>query len=319
MKTYMPRYDGDASVTNDTTTRRDFLALMSALGVSGLAPAGLFAQDQMPMRQIPGSSESLPIIGLGSSKPVSQIAERGTGPIAGVLRALVGNGGSVVDTWPRNPTNDTAFGQVINEPDLRDALFIATKIDQVGKEAGIEQFRATQRLYQRETLDLVQVFSLTDLDTQWPNLKDWKASGAARYIGVTVANEDLYEPLESFLKREKPDFVQINYSITERGAEERMLPMLEDLGVGVIINRPFMNGAYFQRLGQRPVPEWAAEFDCESWAQFSLKYILPHPAITCVLTETSNPVHMEENARAAYGRMPDDAERKRMTAVIDQV
>jgi diketogulonate reductase-like aldo/keto reductase len=113
--------------------------------------------------------------------------------------------------------------------------------------------------------------------------------------------------------------VQINYSITERGAEERMLPLCQDLGVAVIINRPFMNGAYFERLGQRPVPAWAAEFDCESWAQFSLKYILPHPAITCVLTETSNPAHMAENARAAFGRMPDDAERSRMKAVIDQV
>jgi len=306
-------------MTHNTTTRRDFLALMSAMGISGLAPGASLAQEQMPRRLIPGSNESLPIIGLGSSKPVSQIAEKGTGPIAEVLRALVANGGSVVDTWPRNPANDTAFGQVINEPDLRDALFIATKIDQVGKEAGIEQFRATQRLYQRETLDLVQVLSLTDLDTQWPNLKDWKASGTVHYIGVTVANEGLYEPLESFLKRETPDFVQINYSITERGAEERMLPMFEDLGVGVIINRPFMNGEYFRRLGQRPVPEWAGEFGCESWAQFSLKYILPHTAITCVLTETSNPAHMEENARAAYGRTPDAAEREKMKAVIDQV
>ena len=304
---------------DDTTTRRDFLAMMSAMGISGLAPGMSLAQEQMPTRQIPGSNESLPIIGLGSSKPVSQIAEKGTEPIAGVLRTLVANGGSVVDTWPRNPANDVAFGQVINEPDLRETLFVASKIDQTGKEAGIEQFRQTQRLYQRETLDLVQVFSLTDLDTQWPNLKDWKATGAARYIGVTVSNARLYEQLENFLQRETPDFVQINYSITERGAEERMLPMFEDLGLAVMINRPFMNGEYFQKLGQLPVPEWAAEFGCYSWAQFSLKYILPHRAITCVLTETSNPVHMEENARAAYGRMPDAAERKRMTAVIDQV
>lgn len=304
---------------DDMTTRRDFLALMSALGMSGLASGALLAQEQMPTRRIPGTNESLPIIGLGSSKPVSQIAEKGIGPIADVLRALVANGGSVVDTWPRNVSNDTAFGELINEPDLRDALFVTTKIDRVGKDAGIEQFRETQRLYKKETLDLVQVFSLTDLDIQWPNLKDWKESGAARYIGVTVSNESLYEPLETFLKREKPDFVQINYSITERGAEARMLPMFQGLGIGVIINRPFMNGEYFQRLGRRPLPGWAAEFGCESWAQFSLKYILSNPAITCVLTETSNAAHMAENARAAYGRMPDDAERKRMTAVIDQV
>jgi len=306
-------------MANNTTNRRDFLGLMSALGISGLAPRAALARDEMPRRQIPGTDESLPIIGLGSSKPVSQIAENGSGPVAAVLRALVANGGSVVDTWPRNPANDAAFGRVISEPDLRDALFVATKIDQVGKQAGIDQFRETQRLYQRDTLDLVQVFSLTDVDTHWPALRDWKTSGLARYIGVTVANEGLYEALESFVRREKPDFVQINYSITERTAETHMLPMFEDLGIGVIINRPFMNGDYFQRLGQRPVPEWAAEFGCESWAQFSLKYILPHPAITCVLTETSNPVHMAENARAAFGRMPDNTERKRMAAVIDSV
>ena len=302
-----------------TTTRRNFLASVSALGLSGLAPIRLFAQEQMPTRQIPGTNESLPIIGLGSSKPVSQIAERGTDHITEVLRTLVANGGSVVDTWPRNPANDLAFGRVINQPDLREILFIASKIDQTGKQAGIDQFRETQRLYQRETLDLVQVISLTDLDTQWPNLKDWKASGQARYIGVTVSNERLYEQLENFLKRETPDFVQINYSITERGAESRLLPMFQDKGIAVLINRPFMNGTYFNKLGQRPVPEWAAEFDCETWAQFSLKYILPNPAITCVLTETSNPAHMAENSQAAFGRMPNDAERKRMAAVIDQV
>ena len=304
-------------MTDNNTTRRDFLAFMSAVGLSGMGSAELLAQEKMPARTIPGTNESLPIIGLGSSKPVSQIADRGIEPIASVLRALVANGGSVVDTWPRNPANDEAFGQVINKPELHGSLFIASKIDKVGKDAGVRQFRDTQRLYQRETLDLVQIFSLTDLDTQWANLMEWKASGAARYTGVTVARAVLYEQLERFLRRERPDFVQVNYSITERGAEERILPMCRDLGVAVIINRPFMNGSYFQRLGDRPIPEWAADFDCQSWAQFSLKYILPHPAVTCVLTETSNPAHMVENARAAFGRMPDSAERNRMKAVID--
>jgi diketogulonate reductase-like aldo/keto reductase len=303
-------------MTHNTTNRREFLALATLLGI---APAQVFAAEQMPQRQIPGTDESLPIIGLGSSKPVSQIADRGTGPIAEVLRALVAHGGSVVDTWPRNPANDAAFGQVISEPELRDALFVTSKIDKTGKDAGIQQFRETQQLYQRKTLDLIQVFSLTDLDVQWRNLKNFKEAGEARHTGVTVSTADLYAQLEKFLKQEKPDFVQINYSITERGAEDRMLPMLQDLGIGVIINRPFMNGDYFQRLGDTPLPEWAAEFDCESWAQFSLKYILPHPAVTCVLTETSSAAHMSENCLAAFGRMPDDAERERMKLLIDQV
>ena len=303
----------------NTPTRRDFLTAVSALGLSGLMPSWAWAQQKMPRRRILGTDESLPIIGLGSSKPVSQIGDSGTGPISEVLGTLVAQGGSVVDTWPRNPANDGAFGQVINQPDLRDALFVTSKIDRTGKQAGIDQFRQTQRLYQRETLDLLQVFSLTDVETQWASLKDFKAAGEVRYMGVTVSSASLYEPLEHFLEKEKPDFAQVNYSITERDAEQRILSILQDLGIAVIINRPFMNGEYFRRIGKRPVPEWAADFDCETWAQFSLKYILPHPAITCVLTETSNPAHMAENARAAFGRMPDRAERDRMKAVIAEI
>ncbi|MEE8093381.1 MAG: aldo/keto reductase [Gammaproteobacteria bacterium] len=301
------------------TTRRDILAMVSALGVAGLGPVRSLAQERMPRRTIPSTGELLPVVGLGSSKVVSQVSTSGPEALAAVLRALVANGGSVVDTWPRNPDNDAGFGQVTSEPDLRDNLFITTKIDQTGKAAGIEQFRRTQQLYNRETVDLAQIFSLTDLDVQWPNLKDWKAEGHARYIGVTVSQYRLYAQLEDFLQRETPDFVQMNYSITERRAEERLLPMAADQGLAVLINRPFMNGSYFDRLEGHPLPEWAAEFDCTSWAQFSLKYILAHPTITCVLTETSNPLHMEENAQAAFGRLPDAAARARMRAFIDEV
>jgi diketogulonate reductase-like aldo/keto reductase len=304
---------------NLMTTRRDVLAMLSAMGVAGLGPARSLAQEQMPLRTIPSTGEMLPMVGLGSSKVVSQVSTNGPQALAAVLRALVANGGSVVDTWPRNPENDAGFGQVTSEPDLRDSLFITTKIDQIGKAAGIAQFRRTQQLYNRETVDLAQIFSLIDLDVQWPNLKDWKADGHARYIGVTVSEYRHYEQLEDFLQRETPDFVQMNYSITERRAEERLLPLAADQGLAVLINRPFMNGAYFVRLEGQPVPEWAAEFDCTSWAQFSLKYILANPTITCVLTETSNPRHMVENAQTAFGRLPDAAARARMRAFIDAV
>jgi len=300
-------------------TRRDVLAGMAGLGASGLLPSVTLGREAMPMRPIPGTDESLPLVGLGSSKPVAQIAERGTGPIASVLRALVDNGGKVVDSWPRNAENDAAFGEVMSQPDLREELFIASKIDRTGREEGRRQFRDTLTYYQRDKIDLLQVFSLTDLDTQWANLRDFKEQGATRYIGVTVATSELYEPLSRFLDKEQPDFVQINYSISEREAENRMLPMLEERGIGVIINRPFMNGDLFGKLRDRPVPDWATAFDCSTWAQFCLKYVLPHRAITCVLTETSNPAHMEENARAAFGRMPDVTERRRMAELIDSV
>jgi diketogulonate reductase-like aldo/keto reductase len=152
----------------------------------------------------------------------------------------------------------------------------------------------------------------------WPTLKNLKAAGDARYIGVTVAESRLYEQLESFLQREKPDFVQVNYSITEREAEKRILPLAAERGLAVLINRPFMNGTYFDNLKSRPLPDWAAEFDCKSWAEFSLKYILANPAVTCVLTETSNPQHMADNALTSLGPVPNDAQRARMGAFIDQ-
>jgi diketogulonate reductase-like aldo/keto reductase len=302
-----------------TATRRDFLGLMTVLPAAGLVPLRGLAQSAMPVRHIPSTDEALPVIGLGSSKVVQEIAESGADPVRQVLRTLVDHGGKVVDTWPRNVDNDTAFGRVINEPDLRDELFVTTKIDQVGRDNGIAQFRDTQRAYGRDVIDLVQIFSLTDVDTHWPTLREWKESGMARYIGVTVAEQRLHEPLLDFLDREEPDFVQVNYSITERESENRLLPLAADRGLAVLINRPFMNGTYFRRLEGTPVPGWAAEFECRTWAQFSLKYILANPAVTCVLTETTNPMHMAENAATALGDFPDEAARQRMREFIETV
>lgn len=298
-----------------TATRRDVLL---AAGAAALAPWPVLAQQTMPRRPIPATGEELPVIGLGSSKVVQEIAEHGTEPVAAVLRTLAAQGGRVVDTWPRDPSNDAGLGRVLAEPALQD-LFVTTKIDRVGREAGVAQFRETQQHYGRRPLDLAQIFSLTDVATHWPSLQAFKAAGDTRYIGVTVAETDLYPELERFLGREAPDFVQINYSITEREAEARLLPILADRGIAVLINRPFMNGVYFRRLEGRPLPEWAAELGCTTWAQFSLKYILANPALTCVLTETSNPRHMEENARTAFGPLPDNAALARMRSYIDSV
>ena len=299
------------------TDRRGFFGLAGAVGLASLHTRIALAQSAMPRRPIPGTSELLPVIGLGSSKIVSEIATNGTEPVAAVLRTLVASGGSVVDTWPRDVGNDAGFGSVIDLPDLRDALFVTTKIDIEGAEAGIAQFNQTLELYRREQIDLAQVFSLTDLASNWPSLRMFKDEGRARYIGVTVSSASLYPELERFVAEEAPDFVQINYSITERDAEARLLPMLANRGIGVIINRPFMNGAYFDRLEGVPLPDWTEAFDCTSWAQFSLKYIVANPNLTCVLTETSNPDHMLENALAASGPAPTAADRQRMRDYID--
>ena len=301
------------------TSRRDFLALLSALPFTAAVPA--FAQQKpgMPVRRMPGAGESLPVIGLGSSKVVEEIAKNGEDPLRQVLRALVAHGGKVIDTWPRNAANDGRFGAVINETEFRDRLFVTSKIDRAGKEAGVAQLRQAHELYRRKVLDLAQIFSLTDVDTHWPTLREWKDSGMARYIGVTVSEPRRHADLESFLKREKPDTIQVNYSITERESEDRIIPLAAERGAAVIVNRPFMNGALFKRLEGQPLPQWAAEIGCATWAQFSLKYILSNPRVTVVLTETSNPKHMEENAQAALGPMPDESARKRMREFITTV
>jgi len=299
-------------------SRRDFLATVAALGASSLASRTAWAQGSMPMRRIPSTGEELPIIGLGSSKVISEIGTNGIEPVAAILRTLIEHGGRVVDTWPRDPANDSGFGRLLAQPEFGGRLFVTTKVSEDGQ-AGVDQLDTSMRSYGKETIDLAQIFSLTDLYTHWPTLKEWKASGRARYIGVTVSQYELYDELETFLSRETPDFFQCNYSISERRAEQRLLPLAQDRGIAVIINRPFMNGDYFRRLAGVPLPDWAAAVGIHTWAEFSLKYILPHPALTTVLTETSNPAHMAENAMASYGAMPDEATRRRMAAYIDSL
>ena len=300
------------------STRREFLVQLGGLGVMLAQPQLAFGQQPLPTRMIPGTDESLPVIGLGSSKPVLEIPTEGTEPVAAVIRMLLEHGGRLVDTSPRTPDIDAEFGRVLAEPDIRDGIFLATKINTPSEETGIQQLEQTERLFGRRTIDLVQVEGLRGLQFHWPKLQEMKDSGAARYIGVTVSSYRNFDRLEAFMRTGSPDFVHVNYSVIETRAEERILPLAQDLGMGVIINRPFMNGMYFGQVSDRELPPWTADFDCVSWAQFSLKYILAHPAVTCVLTETTNPEHMEENIQAGFGRVPDLTTKQRMREVFSR-
>ena len=304
--------------TNDTPkpNRRDFLTRALGLGALLSQPARLLAQERLPTRPIPGTGDALPVVGFGSSKPVLESPTEGTEPIANVIRTLLEYGGRVVDTSPRTEEIDRDFGRVLQDPELRDRLFLTAKVNINGEQNGIDQWRQTQRLFGRRTMDLLQVESLRDVELHWPNLRAWKDSGEARYIGVTVSANARHGLMEAFMKANSPDFVHVNYSPMENLAEERLLPLARDMGIAVLINRPFMNGSYFGRVAGKELPAWAAEFDCETWAQFSLKYVLANPAVTCVLTETTNPEHMEENIHAAFGRMPDESTKARMRELI---
>jgi diketogulonate reductase-like aldo/keto reductase len=294
-------------------SRRSFISQLGALGAVASLPSTLLAHEQqvrLPTRRVPTTGEELPIVGLGSSAVVLEIPEAGPEPVAAVIRELMRSGGRVVDTSVRTEDIDAVFGRVLQEPDIRSGIFLATKLNTQDAAVGIAQMRQTQRLFARRTVDLIQVESLRGIESHWPRLQEWKASGETRYIGVTVAENFNHERLEAFMRAESPDFVHVNYSLLEPNAEERILPL-----AAVLINRPFMNGSYFGRTAGRALPPWAADFDCHSWAQFSIKYILAHPAVTCVLTETTDTEHMLDNVGGGLGRLPDEATRRRMREV----
>ena len=303
-------------MSTNGSTRRDFLGQLAGMGLAASLPHRLFAQQAFPTREIPGTGERLPIVGLGSSKPVLEIPTEGTEPLDAVLRLLVDQGGRVVDTSPRTPDIDREFGRLLTQPYLQDRLFVAAKINTEGEEAGLAQIRQSQTLFGRPTLDLLQVESLRDVDVHWPNVRRWKDNGEARYIGVTVSSYSNFERMEDFMRKESFDFLHVNYSVMETRAEDRLLPLAQDMGLAVLTNRPFMNGGYFGRVTPHELPEWAGDFDCTSWAQFSLKYILTHPAVTCTLTETTSTEHLEENMHTAFGRFPDDATKRRMRELV---
>jgi len=301
---------------NTLLSRRDFLIHAAAWTAVPFLPTSAFAKSAYPTRPIPKTGEQLPVVGLGSTKAVSQLAGRGTAQFKVLLRTLLDGGGTVVDTWSRDAAMDKLTGEALQAEGIVKDLFLATKVDAVGAEAGRAMLERTRRLFGKVS-DLIQVISLRDLETQWLLLKEWKEAGKARYIGATVSSDHHHDAMMNFMRGERPDFIQVNYSVMETQAESGVLPLAADLGIAVLSNRPFMNGGYFSRVRGASLPNWAAEFDCHSWAQFSLKYILAHPAVTCVLTETTKPKHLLENLGTAYGRFPDVETKRKMRETIE--
>lgn len=310
-------------------TRRTFLKTASAIGAASLLPPA-FAQSTtgaMLKRAIPGTNEMLPVIGFGSTAAVRMIVQEGPALITGLLQTLLENGASVIDTAPREAEVDEAFGKVLGSVQFRDKLFITTKIGlnrflqerEVDKAGGIAQYEQTKRLFQRSPADLIQVESMTDMDLHWPSLQDWKANGEARYIGITTSATADHERMSAFMKSDKPDFIQVNYSLLEPEAEQVVLPLARDLGIAVLINSPFNGGELFKAINGVPLPDWATEFDCTSWAQFNLKYLLGETAINTILTETTKTANLVDNLQAGMGRIPDTQTRTRMKAHFDSV
>jgi diketogulonate reductase-like aldo/keto reductase len=274
----------------------------------------------MLKRAIPRSGELLPAVGLGTFQTFDVGGDKARRePLKEVLRLLVKHGGSVIDSSPMYGSSEGVFGDLSLELGLRPQLFVATKVWTSGREAGMRQMEESLRRMRVERMDLMQIHNLLDWKTHARTLADWKASGRIRYTGITHYHSGAYEDLERIMKTHQFDFVQLNYSISEREAEDSVLPLARDTGTAILVNRPFAQASLFSRVRGEDLPGWAAEFDCKSWAQFFLKYILSHPAVTCVIPATSKPKHMSDNVGAGYGKLPDDATRKRMAALIDQM
>jgi diketogulonate reductase-like aldo/keto reductase len=238
------------------------------------------------------------------------------GPLAEVVQTLFDAGGSVIDSSPMYGKAEDAVGDVLARIGGHDRAFLATKVWTQGREAGIAQMQASMRLMRDETIDLMQVHNLVDWPTHLDTLKGWKAEGRVRYVGVTHYTPSAHEALEAVLRAERLDFVQLDYSAQDRAVESRLLPLCQERGVAVIVNQPFGGGGLLRRMLSRPVPDWAAEIDCASWPQLLLKFLLGHPAVTCVIPGTGRPEHMRDNVRAGLGRMPDAVMRERIAAAI---
>ena len=294
-------------------TRAGFLRLAAgsaaALMLAGRAGASFAASSAtMRTRVIPASGETLPVIGLGTYQgfdvaPGSAEYAR----LPGVLQALFAAGGSVIDSSPMYGRAEATSGELLAANDGRRKAFVATKVWIRGRDEGVRQMNDSLRLLRADPLDLMQVHNLVDWRTQLATLRDWKAAGRIRYLGITHYNASGYDELADVMRAERLDFLQINYSLDEREAERRILPLAAERGMAVLINRPFGGGGLLRRLRDRPLPPWAAEIDAQSWAQLLLKFVLSHPAVTCAIPGTGRPEHMVDNARAGFGPIPDAA------------
>jgi aryl-alcohol dehydrogenase-like predicted oxidoreductase len=302
-----------------TITRRDFnKAGLGALSLAALGGTALAGPKQMIRKAIPSSGEMVPIIGLGTNRyGVGDDVEKRT-----VLRAALARfhqlGGTVIDTAPMYRSSESVLGDLIADLGIRDDLFIATKTDKKdGAAATAAQMQASQEKLQTETFDLMQVHNLINWQEALPVLREWKQEGRVRYIGITTSRANQYEEFEKILRQEELDFIQINYSLEQREAAERILPLAADRGAAVMINRAFGGGRIFEKVGKQALPEWAQEFGCESWAQFLLKYAIGHPAATLSIPGMTKLHHVDDNFGAAHGRLPDSAERARQEAFYD--
>lgn len=269
----------------------------------------------MIQRKIPSTGEAIPVIGLGTWQTFDVSPSSNLEPLEQVLSAMSAAGGSVIDSSPMYGRSEEVIG-TLTANDSPGKYFYATKVWTQGREEGIKQMENSFRKFQRPVIDLVQIHNLVDWKTHLKTLRNWKEEGKIRYIGITHYTDSMHDQLVEIIKSEEIDFVQFNYSIAHRNAEKNLLPTANEYGVATLINRPFGEGNLFNQVNGKILPGWTKEYNIESWSQLLLKFIISHPAVTCVIPATSNPLHAAENMKAGNEPLPDDAVRKKMIELI---
>jgi aryl-alcohol dehydrogenase-like predicted oxidoreductase len=299
-------------------TRAEFIRILTAVLLSASASASRAQtgdERRMQTRPIPSSGERLPVIGcgtwLGFDVPTGQRRQ-----LTAVLEALFEAGGSVIDSSPEYGAAETVVGELLSTMNARDRAFLATKVWSRGREPGIRQMNRSFELLQDDVIDLMQVHNLIDWRTHLETMQAWKREGRIRYLGITHYTERAHNDLEAIMRSESLDFVQLNYAANDRGAAQRLLPLAEERGIAIIVNRPFGGGGLLRRLSRRTLPAWASELGCTSWAQILLKFVLAQPAVTCVIPGTGKPAHMRDNVAAGVEPFPDASLQRRIITEI---
>jgi len=291
--------------------RREFLKYSGAAALLASAPMRAFSQQRLlPTRAIPGSNESMPIIGLGNSR---SFRADDLSPASSLLDIFLEHGGRYVDV---GGSSAFSVGKLAQQKNVTDKLFLGTYVDPKDAQIMRQEVLTTAKAQGKSALDLVHTRNLAEYRAQHDKYLSLKEEGKVRYIGIARSGRQNFDSMVQLIESGLVDFVQVNYSLVEPEAAERVLPIAAENGIAIVINRPFQNGNFFSMIRGKELPEWTADFDCHSWAQFSLKFILAHPAVNCVLTETTDPDHAIDNLGAGFGRLPDEQEQARMRDVI---
>ena len=306
---------------HSAASRRRVLALGAGFAASAWLPPPGEAQTGaagLIVRPIPHSGESLPVVGLGTS----QVFEVGDDPArrqacAEVVKTLVAGGGKLIDTAPSYGNAESVVGDLLAATELRGRVFLATKLEDYDRNTGAAQLHASLQRLRTDRVDLIQLHNVGDPNQDLAMLREWKSQGFCRYIGITTSFGGDFDAVEAVVRRQKPDFLQVNYSLADRAAEKRVVPTAAEVGAAVLTDLPFARNRLFGAVRGQKLPEWAGDFDATSWAQFFLKYLLGNAAVTAVIPGTSNAQHMADNLGAGRGRLPDAAQRARMVAFFD--